>query len=401
MREQWWEQGATRVASIVVLACVILSVLFGLVSFLPFGHVSFSHEEDVVLSSRITNTSVAHIHTPSAVKAVYMTACVAGEKKLRDKVLAVMQGTELNALMIDYKDYTGTISYASTSLQTKGDGRGCRIPDLPAFIALLHSKGIYTIGRITTFQDPLYASEHVDVAIRSRSHPDRPWKDTHGLAYIDPGARAYWDRVVAMAKEAHDIGFDEINFDYIRFPSDGVLSDMLISTNASTTKATILKGFFSYLHSQLQGTGTVTSADVFGLITVATGDMGIGQVLENTFPYFDYVAPMVYPSHFASGFDGFAHPAEHPYEVIHDSMTGAVVRAVSATTSPDKLRPWIQAFDLGTAYTPAMVRDQMRGVYDSGLNSWMIWNAGSVYTKAYLEDVSGALYATTSATSTR
>ena len=199
-----------------------------------------------------------------------------------------------------------------------------------------------------------------------------------------------------MAKEAYGIGFDEINFDYIRFPSDGNLADMLISTNASTTKASIIKSFFAYLHEQLASTGMVTSADLFGLTTDVTNDMGIGQVLENTLPYFDYVAPMVYPSHFGLGFDGFKNPADHPYDVVHDSMSHAVERAVIATTSPDKLRPWIQAFDLGALYTPAMVRAQMQATYDSGLTSWMIWNAASIYSKAYLESAITSTLPTTS-----
>ena len=204
------------------------------------------------------------------------------------------------------------------------------------------------------------------------------------MAYIDPGARPYWDYVVDMAKESYAIGFDEVNFDYIRFPSDGNLDDMLYMRTASTSKAEVLKGFFSYLHSALASTSIVTSADLFGLTTSAEGDMGIGQILENTLPYFDYIAPMVYPSHFASGFQDFAKPAEHPYEVVNYSMLRAVERTIQASTTPFKLRPWIQAFDLGAVYTPDMVRAQMKATYDAGLDSWMIWNASSSYKKDYL-----------------
>ena len=392
-----WEHGATRIIAILILACGILGGTYALMSLLPVGRVTFSlHDTEATTTEPVVLVPIpaSHVHTPQAVKAIYMTACIASERRLRSKVVSVIQGTEVNSVVIDYKDYTGTISYASTTLQGReNNGNGCRISDLPDFIAELHTLGIYTIGRITVFQDPLYASTHVDVAIQSKKKPGTPWKDVHGLAYINPGARSYWDRVVAMAHEAHDIGFDEINFDYIRFPSDGVLSDMLISGNASSTKASILKGFFAYLHEQLtvHNSSTtpvtqriVTSADLFGLTTSADGDMGIGQVLENTFPYFDYIAPMVYPSHFAKGFNGFATPATHPFDVVRYSMSKAVERAVAASTTPSKLRTWIQAFDLGAVYTPDMVRAQMQATYDSGLNSWMIWNAASVYNKEYL-----------------
>ena len=180
MMRDWWEQGATRIAAIVVLTCIILVALYALMSVLPFGRISFSSEAPVGTTTAIQHRAsapVLHMQTPAAVKAIYMTACIAGDKNLRDNVLSVMQGTELNALVIDYKDYTGTISYAPTSLQAKGQGDGCRIPDLPAFITELHSKGIYVIGRITTFQDPLYASTHLSVAIRSKAHPNKPWTD--------------------------------------------------------------------------------------------------------------------------------------------------------------------------------------------------------------------------------
>lgn len=384
-----WEQGAIRTVVIILVACMLLLGIYSVACFLPCGRVIFSLNTEQVATTTVPVVAeekprITHIATPPAVKAVYMTACIASEKKLRNKVLAVIDGTEVNSLVIDYKDYSGTISYASTSLQAKGSGQGCRIQDLPEFIAELHAKGIYTISRITTFQDPSYAKTHIDVAIRSKTNPNTTWKDVHGLAYIDPGATDYWDHVVDMAKESYAIGFDEVNFDYVRYPSDGKLTDMLYIKTASSTKATVLKSFFSYLHSRLASTSIVTSADLFGLTTSAEGDMGIGQVLENAFPYFDYVAPMVYPSHFAAGFEGFAKPAEHPYEVVHASMVRGVERAVAASTTPLKLRTWIQAFDLGAIYTPDMVRAQMQATYDSSLTSWMIWNASSSYKKDYL-----------------
>jgi hypothetical protein len=305
-----------------------------------------------------------------------------------------MAGTEINSLAIDLKDYTGTLSYASTSIPAPngppptGKQSGCRINDLPQFISELHSKNIYAIGRITVFQDPLYASAHPDLAVQSISRPGQPWTDKNGLAYIDPDFAPYWDRIARIALEAHSIGFDEINFDYIRFPSDGVMTDAEFALPASTTKAAVIADFFAYLQSRLKPEGIVISADLFGQTTVNQDDLGIGQILEDALPYFDYVSPMVYPSHFANNFEGYANPAAYPYEIVKSTMISAVERAAAASSTPDKLRPWLQAFDLGAVYTPAMVGAEKRAVYDAGLSGWMLWNAASRYNKQELMPVS-------------
>ncbi len=325
----------------------------------------------------------AHLPTPPAVKAVYMSACIAGTPNLREKLVKNLEGTEINSIIADLKDYTGTLAYASTSVPSP-KGKGCRVFDYPEFVKELHDKGFYVIGRVTVFQDPLYSAAHPDLAVQSKSHPGRPWADKKGLAFIDPDFPAYWNYIVSIAEEAHDIGFDEINFDYIRFPSDGDMADASFAVPASTTRAQVITGFFRFLRDQLQPKGIVTSADIFGQTTVNHDDLGIGQILENALPYFDYVAPMVYPSHFLAGFAGFDNPAAHPYEIIKYSMGRAVERAAAASTSPEKLRPWLQAFDLGADYTPDMVHQQMQAAYDVGLTSWMLWDAANRYSKEEL-----------------
>lgn len=396
MNDGWLHSGAARIAVVIVGATVIVSCVFLSAYYLPVGRISYAPSEEAATTTvRAVVPVVTHLPTPEPLKAIYITACTAGSKDLRDKSVSLFDGTELNAIVIDLKDYTGSISYASTSLQDSREVRGCRIPDLPDFIAELHARGIYAIGRVTVFQDPFYASRHVDLAVKRKDDPAKPWHDKNGLAYIDPGARPFWDYIVNIAKEGYSIGFDEINFDYIRFPSDGNLSNMLstwppgddpISASTSkpmSAKARSVRNFFAYARKELEPVGVVMSADLFGLTTSATTDMGIGQIIENAFPYFDYIAPMVYPSHFASGYAGIDKPATHPYEVIKDSMDKAVSRAVLASTSPLKIRPWLQAFDLGAKYTPEMVRAQMQATYDAGLTSWLLWNAASSYKKEY------------------
>ena len=376
-----------RFAKYILVAIAILLFIFCL-SLLFFRNkkVSFLiNPISTIASTQGANTFIAsHISTPKSVKAIYMTACTASMDSLRNKVLDNISGTEINSIVIDIKDYTGTISNSKTKLQQNAKPVGCVISDLQDFITRLHGKDYYVIGRITVFQDPTYSRKYPDLAVKSKSNPDGIWKDKNGLSYIDPSAKPYWDFVVDLAKESYSIGFDEINFDYIRFPSDGALSDAKYSWSEGMRKNDALRKFFLYLREQLNNTGIVMSADLFGLTTSVTDDLGIGQVLEDAFPYFDYIAPMVYPSHFANGFNGFDKPATKPYEVILISMSKAVERAHMASTSPYKLRPWLQDFNLGAQYTPEMVRAQIKATYDSGLDSWMLWNAGSSYQRQAL-----------------
>ena len=168
-----------------------------------------------------------------------------------------------------------------------------------------------------------------------------------------------------------------------------------------------MKKFYAYLGGGMRDAQITTSADLFGMTTSNTDDLGIGQILENALLSFDYVAPMVYPSHFGYGFNGYAKPAQYPYEIVKYSMDHAVAKAEATTTlqsilgeepiasttprmytkktyDKNKLRPWLQAFDLGAVYTPEMVRKQIQATYDSGLTSWMLWNAASVYDKRAL-----------------
>lgn len=334
---------------------------------------------------------VIHIKTPAQVKAIYMTQCVAGTPSFRASLVKLVEETELNSIVVDIKDYTGTISFKDPKLQGD-DVTGCRVADLRDFVSKLHDKNIYVIGRVTVFQDPYYAKHFPELAVKSKS-TGGVWKDKNGLPFVDVGARPYWEHIVDIAKASYELGFDEINFDYIRYPSDGNLRDAIFSwTVGTSTKAEMVEDFFSYLQKNLAGTGIKTSADLFGLTTVAFDDLGIGQVLVDTLPYFDYVAPMVYPSHFASGSNGIKVPAEHPYEIIQYSMASGFARENElkvangiSTSTPSKLRPWLQDFNLGATYTPSMVRAQIKATYDVGLTSWMLWNAGNIYTKSALD----------------
>ncbi len=333
---------------------------------------------------------VKHLPTPDSVKAVYFTSWAAGSPLFQDELWSMFDGsTELNSIVIDVKDWSGRIGYvvddpryADPSITAMGSYEN-RIPNIEQFIGKLHDKGVYVIGRIQVFQDPYAVTIHPEWAVRD-DRTGKPWKDAGGAYWLDPDSRDAWAYIAAIAKQAYAVGFDEINFDYVRFPSDGDIGDAVFAKYASTTRASVIKDFFSYLHDTLSPMGIPISADLFGQTTSELTDMGIGQVIEDAFSYFDFVDPMVYPSHFADGFIGYAHPALHPYEVVKYSMDQGVARAIAASSTPSKLRPWLQAFDLGATYTPAMVEAQKQATYDAGLYSWLLWNAGAVYNKEEL-----------------
>lgn len=322
----------------------------------------------------------AHIATPPAVRAVYISSWVAGVPSIREKLLDFVTDSEINSVVIDIKDYTGKISFpVSDPVIAEMGSQEPRIGDIQALMRYLHEKNIYVIGRISVFQDPYIARSIPKLAVgNSRGGV---WRDRKGLSYIDPGAEIYWDYIVRIARESENLGFDEINFDYVRYPSDGAISLAVFPFSKGREKQIVIEDFFRYLHTHLEAIRVPLSVDLFGLTTWAENDLGVGQVLERAAPYFDFVAPMTYPSHYDPGFEGYKNPADHPYEILFSAVTRAKERLEKMGQDPNKLRPWIQDFDLGADYGITQVNAQKRGIYDAGLQSWMAWDPSNQYTK--------------------
>lgn len=352
---------------------------------------------------------------PSMVKGLYVSAWSAGSLSRVNYLIDFAKKNGINAMVVDIKDYSGHVSYATgiPEVRAAHADQEIRIAKPNALIAKLHENNIYVIGRVTVFQDPLLAIAHPEWAFKNKT-TGKTWVDSKGLAWMDPATQGVWDYDISIAKNALDRGFDEINFDYVRFASDGTLGNISYpSWDGKTPRQKVIKNFFSYLRSHL--VGAKISADLFGLSTVNHDDLGIGQVIENAYPYFDYISPMVYPSHYASGFLGFKNPADHPYEVINYSLTHAYDRLLAlinpkATStasstptvstvplSPDavaKLRPWIQVFDLGAIYDKSMIMKEIEGASDAFrrttstpdgsayYNGWLLWDPKNDYSAA-------------------
>jgi hypothetical protein len=327
----------------------------------------------------------SYLKTPIPLKAVYLSAWTAGSPNKMNAVIDLINRTELNAVVIDVKDSTGVISWhvSDEGLKRYATTEN-RIRSIEEVIKKLHDNNIYVIARIAVFQDPAFARKFPEHALHSKKNPEKLWLDKKKLAWLDVGSREVWDYALLIAQEARVKGFDEANFDYIRFPSDGDLKDILYPYSEGKKRSDVVTSFFSYVKENRIDKNMVFSADIFGLTTTDTSDLGIGQLLESALDNFDYISPMVYPSHFADGTYGIAKPAEKPYEIISIAMKKAVARAEEHGVSKDKLRPWLQDFDLGARYTPEMVRAQIQATYDSGLTSWMLWDPANSYTEKAL-----------------
>lgn len=336
---------------------------------------------------------------PETIKAIYLTGWSAGSDKKINQVIDLIKNTELNSVVIDIKDYSGYVAYdIKIPDAEKYKSKEIKIPKINSLIKKLHDENIYVIARITIFQDPVLAKARPDLAIHSKSKlaikpntqnltPETLWLDHKKLAWIDPAAKEAWDYNISIAKDAAGRGFDELNFDYIRFASDGNLKDMAFPFwNGKASKRETIQSFFKYLREQLPN--IKISADFFGLVTVQNDDLGIGQIIEDAYAYFDYVSPMVYPSHYAKGFLNYKNPAQYPYEVVRYSMDSALKRFKNNNAS--KLRPWLQDFNLGAKYDAKMVKEQIQAVYDAAsstpelTNGWMLWNPTNNYTRGAL-----------------
>jgi hypothetical protein len=334
------------------------------------------------IADRPPEFPVVHLSTPDPLKGLYMTSWVAGTSKLRDRIIGLADKTEINAIVVDLKDYSGHIAYPVDDSDLRAIGSvEKRIPNLKNLTSLLHSKGIYVIGRVACFQDPYFVKLHPEYAMKKDTDRSEVWTDHKGLTWLDAGEQPVWDYLIAISKDAYAQGVDEIQFDYTRFPSDGDMKNIFYPISQDKKRADVINDFWAYLNKNLHGTGPVISVDLFGLVTTANDDLGIGQFFENALTNFDYVSPMVYPSHFAAGWHNFKDPQAHPYEVIKISMDTAVARAKVINEPASKVRPWLQDFGLyGVTYGPKEVRAQIQATNDAGLSSWMLWDASNNFT---------------------
>lgn len=318
-------------------------------------------------------------------KGIYVTSYSVRDKAKFNQLIDLVDRTELNAMVINVKDDWGNITF-ETDLPIAKEA-GAIHPDLGDAHELtkrLKAKGIYTIARVVTFKDAWVPKLKPELAVAHTG--GGIWRDYNDVTWLNPYNRGAWDYVVSVAREAAEAGFDEIQFDYVRFPTDGNVDAILYPGKDDRKREQVIADFLAYARQELRPYRVWVSADVFGLVTSFPDDMGIGQRLEEASAAVDVISPMVYPSHYERGNLGVANPNAMPYETIYRSMMDVKERWEKVgLTGQVAMRPWLQDFTMGHPYGPAEVRAQIKATYDAGFHEWLLWNAANEYTEAALE----------------
>jgi hypothetical protein len=326
--------------------------------------------------------------TPFRPRALYLSVYGIGSRVLRSAALDLIDTTELNAVVIDVKGDRGLIPYRSAIplASQVGAQRVITVADLPALVAELRERDIYTIARIVVFKDDLLASARPDLAVRRDSGV--VYRDRESLQWTDPFSREVWDYNVAVAVEAAAAGFDEIQFDYVRLPDAAGLQFARPATFENRTGA--IDGFLMDARRALAASNVFLAADVFGYICWNTDDTHIGQQLEHVVGIVDYVSPMLYPSSFQYGIPGVRDPVQQPDEIVARSLERAIQRTGVA---PGRFRPWLQAFQDYAfdrrAFSEREIRAQIDAAEATGAGGWMLWNPRNRYVSAGLRPEPG------------
>ncbi|MEX2466236.1 MAG: putative glycoside hydrolase [Gemmatimonadota bacterium] len=328
---------------------------------------------------------------PGQVKALYLNAWASGSTNRMESLIALAKRTEINSFVIDIKDASGYVSHRTEVplAHEIGATEEVRIRDLSGLLSRLEEEGIYPIARIVIVKDPLLIAARPDLAVQDTA--GGVWIDSSNIIWVNAFDRTVWDYHVDLAREVAEMGFPEIQWDYVRFP-DAPRADLeraVFAGSDGRTKAQGIRAFLRYARAELAELGVLSTADVFGVTTSSARDVGIGQVWESFIDVVDAALPMVYPSHYWQGSFGIQTPNAYPYEIVNRALRDAVRRS-NAVDGAGVTRPYLQDFTLGPpSYGAPEVRAQIEAAYDAGIDEWVLWNPGSRYTEGALEPVGG------------
>jgi hypothetical protein len=317
--------------------------------------------------------------SPLTPKALYLSFYGVGSLALRRPAMRLIEETELNALVIDVKGDRGMIPYrSSVPLAAEvGAQRIITVRDVEGLMASFKEKGVYTIARIVVFKDDLLATARPDLAVKTQT--GQPWRDREKLAWVDPFRREVWEYNIQIAVEAAKLGFDEIQFDYVRFPDSHSPRFSRPSTEEARVKA--ITGFLQEARARLAPYNVFTAADIFGYVCWNQNDTDIGQKLEPIISSVDYLSPMLYPSGFQFGIPGYRNPVQNAHEIVYLSLKKAQERTKASAL---RFRPWLQAFkDYAFDRRPFSgkeIREQISAADKFGSQGWMLWNPGNYYS---------------------
>lgn len=340
--------------------------------------------------SEAEDNELSQKREPVKVRGIYVSGTAAGTDKM-DELIKLVDETELNAMVIDIKNDDGKITYdmQSDTVTEIGAGTNC-IEDINSLVSKCKEKDIYLIARIVAFKDPYLAEHKPELAVTNKD--GSIFRDKKGLAWVNPYKREVWDYLIEVATQAANAGFDEIQFDYIRFSTDLKPKQVDFGEEAeNVSKTQIITEFTKYAYEKLSKLNVYVAADVYGTVIDSKIDQDIvGQDYKEMASTLDYICPMVYPSHYANGSYGIPVPDAEPYRTVKAAMSAAA-RELSDLPEDKRAinRVWIQDFtaswvDGHIKYGKQQIRDQIRGAYEAGYDEWILWNAAVNYKRDIL-----------------
>lgn len=360
----------------------------------PFSEETLSGEtaetqEDSIIRINDGDKGGIPYREPVKVKGIYVSAYVAGTPALMDEIISRVDETELNAVVIDFKDDNGRITtQVDSAAFNEIDACKPYVADMKALIQNLKAHNIYVIARVVTFRDPYLAEQKTDWSLKKAD--GSIYRDNKGLAWINPYKQEVWDYIVEVGTQAAALGFDEIQFDYIRFAVDSTMKQVVFdeADTLGRSKTAVITEFTRYIHDKLAPLGVFVSADVFGAIIGSEQDsQSVGQIYGEMAGTLDYVCPMIYPSHYGDGNFGLDHPDMHPYETILNALMKSKEDLALYLTEEEPqaiVRPWLQDFTASYLkhyihYGDEEIREQIRAVKDAGYEEWILWSAANKY----------------------
>jgi len=321
------------------------------------------------------------------VRGIYVTSSSASLTKRVDDLIALSKRTKINAFVIDVKEDDGTLLFKMKAGEKYNPNANRRSPikDIDKFMKKMKDNNIYTIARIVSFKDPTYAKANPDKAIITKS-TGKPFTNSDGVIWVSPHDRYLWEYNIAVAKEAALAGFDEIQFDYVRFPASngGKLDKDLDYRNPNKeSKPETIQKYLQYARKELEPLGVYIAADVYGQVGSLPDDMALGQHWESVSNVVDYICPMIYPSHYGKGVYGLPVPDAEPYKTVYRSTQDSMNRNANIDT-PAMIRPWIQAFTARwvkgyITYGPEQIELQVKALKDLGINEYILWSPTNRY----------------------
>jgi hypothetical protein len=331
-----------------------------------------------------TPTPLAKVKLTEPVRGIYLSGWTVGGTKRWGQLLDLVDKTEINAMVIDVKE-DGMMSYKTDiPLAIEVNANHKMISDIDAKMDELRKRNVYSMARITCFRDEITAKKRLDLSVQTTG--GKHWRDSSGHYWLDPYNKVNWDYNVDVAIDAAKRGFNEIQWDYVRFPSEGSKANRVYPAKTKDDKrseARVIAEFLAYAKEKLKPYDVKVTADIFGLTVSAKpdDDMGIGQKIDLMIPHLDVICPMIYPSHYARGEYGIPNPNASPYRTVSKALDYAVPRVKGTNCT---IRPWLQDFSLGVRYGVPEVKAQIKATREHGIEEYILWNASNRYTAAAL-----------------